>query len=186
MEQGNIQYRVSYRDIKYPRLELTTGDILFVLPFGYKPAILLEKHKGWIRKKADFIKDCLKDIAGRELTVRTDEEFKNMIYSLVQMTSQELGVKLSNVYFRKMKTKWASLSSKKNLTINMLMKYLPEYLIRYVILHETAHLIEKRHNDRFWKVISQKCKNYLEMEREMFTYWFLLSKKLWMKNTFIA
>jgi hypothetical protein len=77
-----------------------------------------------------------------------------------------------------MRTKWASLSSAKNLTVNRLMKHLPEYLIRYVIFHELAHIIEKRHNEKFWEIISRKFKNYQKMEREMFIYWFLVSKDL--------
>jgi len=50
-------------------------------------------------------------------------------------------------------------------------------LIRYVIFHEMAHLIEKRHNDKFWQIVSGKYKSYRKMETEMFTYWFLVSKE---------
>jgi len=42
-----------------------------------------------------------------------------------------------------MKTKWASYSQKGNLTINALLKYLPERLVRYVVFHEMIHSIEK-------------------------------------------
>jgi len=81
---------------------------------------------------------------------------------------------IHKIYFRRMKTKWASCSLKGNLTVNTLMKYLPEELIRYVIFHETAHLIERRHNDRFWGIISQKFGNYEKMEQDLFSYWFLI------------
>lgn len=177
MELHNIPYKVSHRAVKYPRLEFKTGQLLIVLPFSRKPDVLLDKHKGWILKKFDFIKECLENAKDKELTNRTEEELKELIYSLVEQTSKDLKVKLNYVYFRKMRTKWASLSSVKNLTINRLMKYLPQYLIRYVIFHEMAHVIEKRHNDKFWQIVSRKYKSYREMEREMFTYWFLVSKE---------
>ena len=77
-----------------------------------------------------------------------------------------------------MKTKWASLSSAKNLTVNRLMCYLPEYLIHYVIYHEMTHLKEKRHNSEFWKIIKRKFKDFETLEREMFIYWFLVSKEI--------
>ncbi|MGC8579952.1 MAG: M48 family metallopeptidase [bacterium] len=99
-------------------------------------------------------------------------------FFLAKETSKELRVELNHIYFRKMRTKWASLSSAKNLTINSLVKHLPEYLIRYVIFHELAHIIEKRHNNKFWEIISRKFKNYQKMEREMFIYWFLIPKDL--------
>lgn len=178
MDLHNIQYRVSYRDIKYPRLEFTTGELLFVLPYGHKPESLLNKHRGWILKKMGYIKECLKDIPGKKLAFRTDEEFRELIHTYAEKTAAELRVRVNNIYFRKMKTKWASLSPKKNLTVNMSMKHLPEQLIKYVIFHETAHLIEKRHNDRFWKVISEKFDNYRELEKKMFVYWFVTRQNI--------
>ena len=174
MELRNIPYKVSHRAVKYPRLEFKTGELLIVLPLGHKPDVLLEKHKNWILKKLDFIKGCIENSKDKELIDRTEEKFRKLIHSLVKETSKELRVELNHIYFRKMRTKWASLSSAKNLTVNSLVKYLPEYLIRYVIFHELTHIIEKRHNEKFWEIISRKFKNYQEMEREMFIYWFLV------------
>ena len=109
---------------------------------------------------------------------RTEREFKGLIYSIVKRTSKELGAELDKIYFRTMRTKWASCSSKRNLTVNTLMRHLPEYLLKYVIFHEIAHLQEKRHNDEFWKKISKKFKNYQDLERDLFVYWFQVSKAL--------
>jgi len=55
-----------------------------------------------------------------------------------------------------MKTKWASHSRNSNLTINTLMKYLPEDLIHYITYHEIAHAIERKHNENFWDIINKK------------------------------
>ena len=175
MELHNIPYKVSHRAVKYPRLEFKTGKLLIVLPLGSKPDILLDKYKHWIIKQFNFIKGCLESTKDKKLINRTEEEFRKLIYFLAKETSKELRVELNHIYFRKMRTKWASLSSAKNLTVNSLVKYLPEYLIRYVIFHELAHIIEKRHNENFWEIISCKFKNYQKMEREMFMYWFLVS-----------
>ena len=174
MEFHNIPYKVSYRAVKYPRLEFKTGELLIVLPHGANPDFLLVKHKNWIIRKFNFIRECLENTKDKKLIHRTEEEFKELIYFFAKETSEELRVKLNHIYFRKMKTKWASLSSAKNLTVNRLMKYLPEYLVRYVIFHELAHIIEKRHNRKFWEIVSNKFKNYQKMEREMFIYWFLV------------
>ncbi|ODS34342.1 MAG: hypothetical protein SCARUB_00473 [Candidatus Scalindua rubra] len=172
MELHDIQYNVSYRDIRYPRLEFTTGELVFVLPFGHKPEAIFNKHRRWILKKNDFIKECLKESSKKMAIKRTESEFKALIYSIIRRTSRELGVKLNKIYFRKMKTKWASCSSKRNLTVNTLMSYLPTYLIKYIIFHEAAHLIERKHNEKFWDIISQKYKRYTKMEKELFLYWF--------------
>lgn len=178
MELPNIPYKVSHRDVRYPRLEFKTGELLLVLPFGHEPARLLEKHKGWMIRKTGFIKECLRDSSNKKLVGRSEEELKDLIHSFSEGISKELGEELNKIYFRTMKTKWASCSSKRNLTMNRLMKYLPGHLLKYVIFHEIAHLKEKRHNDKFWKRISKKFSNYQELEKDLFVYWFQVVNRI--------
>lgn len=175
--KSSLDYDVSYRDIKYPRVELRTGKPLFVLPFGYKPDAIYKKHKNWVLKKINFIEECLSNAKDKKLFERSDEEFKKLAFSIVEKISIGLNLEIKGIYFRKMRTKWASLSSVKNLTVNKNMKYLPEYLIEYIIFHELTHIVEKNHNERFWQIISGKYKNYQEMEKELFEYWFKISEK---------
>lgn len=178
MVLNNNSYKVSHRSIKYPRVELKTGKLHFILPFGYNPDILFEKHKGWIYKKISFIEGCLDNARNKELVERSDKEFKNLIYKVTEKASLDLEVKVREIYLRKMRTKWASLSLLKNLTVNKFMKYLPEYLIGYIIFHELVHVIEKKHNGRFWEIISKKYNDHQKMERELFEYWFKISGKV--------
>jgi len=170
----DIPYKVYYRAVKYPRLEFKTGKLIIVLPMGHEPEVLLEKYQDWIRKKLNFIEECIEYARGKQLVSRTEKEFRELVHSLANETAKDLNVGLNRVYFRRMSTKWASLSSAKNLTVNRLMKYLPEYLIRYVIFHELVHIIERKHNENFWRIVSRRYENYREMEREMFVYWFLI------------
>lgn len=172
MELHNIPYSVSHRNVKYPRLEFRTGKLLLVLPFGDKPDPILNKHKKWILKKMSFVEDCLKHASGKRRVARTEKEFRDLTFSLVKKALIELGGRLNHIYFRMMRTKWASLSSNRNLTINRLMKHLPEHLLIYVIFHEIVHLKEKRHNNKFWERISKKFSNYQELEKDLFIYWF--------------
>lgn len=176
--ESSLNYKVSYRDIKYPRVELKTGKTLFVLPFGYNPDILYKKHKSWIFKKINFIEECLDNAKNKELVERSYEEFKKLIYSVVKKISCDLEIKIKQVYFRKMRTKWASLSQVRNLTANKFMKYLPGYLIEYIIFHELVHVTEKKHSSRFWVMISGKYNDYQKLEKELFEYWFKVSEKV--------
>lgn len=108
---------------------------------------------------------------------RTDEELKGIVNSPVIKFSRELKVKINKVFFRRMKSKWASCSSRKNLTINTLLRYLPKSLIKYVVFHEMTHMIERRHNENFWKVIGKKYKNYRENESDLLAHWFLIQRR---------
>lgn len=178
MVLNNYSYKVSYRDIKYPRVELKTGKLLFILPFGYNSDFLFKKHSSWIYKKINFIDKCLKSARDKELVERTDEEFERLINRFVREISLGLKVNINRIYLRKMRTKWASLSPLKNLTFNKFMRYLPDYLIAYIIFHEMTHVIEKKHNARFWRIVEKRYKNYRELERELFEYWFKVSEKI--------
>ena len=53
-----MEYKVSYRRVKYPRLEFKTGELLLILPFGQDPKPFVEKHRRWIEGKAEFIRGC--------------------------------------------------------------------------------------------------------------------------------
>ncbi|HPD60956.1 MAG TPA: M48 family metallopeptidase [Thermodesulfobacteriota bacterium] len=172
MELLNIPYKISHRDVRYPRLEFKTGELLFVLPLGFNPEKVFSKHQKWIQDKFAFIEGCLKDAPPGKIVTRTEKEFQSLALFFAKRSSQELNVTPNRIYFRKMRTKWASLSAKGNLTINTLMKYLPEYLIKYIIFHELTHLKVKRHNEIFWKIIFKRFKNLPKIEKNLFSYWF--------------
>jgi len=178
MEFCDIPYRISYRNIKHPRLELRTGELEVILPFGHDPETVLSKHRNWIFKKTEFIKECLNNSSNMEINDRTEKEFKKITRSLVNLFTGELKIRLNKVYFRKMKTKWASCSSRNNLTFNKLMKYLPKHLIDYIIFHEVAHLIELKHSKKFWKLVSGKFPKHNKIEEDLFAYWFLIQSNM--------
>ena len=179
ISDSTINYEVVHRNIKYPRLEFKTGKLLLVLPKNYKDHNeIIEKHKDWIHKRKSEIETAMEGAQNKRLDLgRTDEEFKKLICSNVEDISSDLKIKINNIFFRKMKSKWASCSTNKNLTINTLLKYLPYNLIKYVTFHEMVHLIERKHNNHFWKIIANKFDNYEDKEKELFEYWFLINKK---------
>ena len=175
-----INYEIVHRSIKYPRLEFKTGKLLLVLPKNHRDHNdIIEKHKDWIYKRNSEITAAVVKAQKKKLDLkRTEEEFKGSIYSIIENISGDLKININKIYFRRMKSKWGSCSSKKNLTINTLLRYLPKNLIEYVIFHEMVHLIERKHNERFWGLISNKFENYNEKEKELFEYWFLIHKIL--------
>ena len=97
--------------------------------------------------------------------------------------------KLLKVSFRAMKTKWAFIRLEKDkqeklyISINRMMSYLPDYFIRYIIFHEIAHLKEKKHNGRFWDIIKKDYKNYKELEKELFVFWFKIEEQQNLKTS---
>ncbi|KXB02729.1 hypothetical protein AKJ47_03255 [candidate division MSBL1 archaeon SCGC-AAA261G05] len=177
IDDMNLEYEIVHRNIKYPRLEFKTGNLLLVLPRGYEDQDVIEKHKDWIYEKNNIINSALKEAKDKNLESRDEKDFKDLVHFLVEDFSDELDLEINRVFFRKMKTKWASCSQKRNLTINKLSKYLPGELIKYIILHEMLHLTERKHNEKFWNLISQQFSDYKKKEKELFVYWFLIQNE---------
>jgi len=129
--------------------------------FEELPEDIRDKVEEGVKKRLNAINMFLENPKRIELIAKDiAEHFKN----------------INNIYFRRMKSKWGSCSLNENLTINTFLKCLPYNLIEYVVFHEMIHLIERKHNGHFWKIISKKFDNYEEKEKELFEYWFLIQK----------
>lgn len=180
-QEANLEYNIDYRNVKHPRLEFKTGTLLLILPKSYKSEKeVLEKYRKWIGKKELIIRTALQEANARSLNQdRTDKELRNLVHTLAQNFQKELDTHIAKIYFRKMKTKWASHSQNNNLTINTLLKHLPHPQIEYIIYHELIHAKQgKKHDKNFWNLINRKFKNYQTLENDLLTYWFLIQQNL--------
>ena len=175
-----VKYTVAYRNVKHPRLEYKTGTLQLILPKTTKDEKqTLQKYQKWIQKKEQIIKKALEEAQAKNLNLnRTDKELRNLIHTLAQNYQTQLNTKINKIYFRKMKTKWASHSKNGNLTVNTLLKYLPQDIIEYVIYHEITHSIERKHNQNFWNIITKRFPDYENKEKDLLTYWFIIQKTI--------
>jgi predicted metal-dependent hydrolase len=173
-----ISYDIDYRRIRYPRLEFKTGRLLLVLPKNHRNhERLIEKHKDWIYRRYSEIQAALKNAENIQLDLnRTEDDFRCLVHSYVDKLEDELNVSVKQIKFRKMKSKWGSCSSERNITINTFLKYLPADFIEYVVFHEMVHLVEWKHNKRFWGLVSARFRGYKEYEKGLLSYWFLVRK----------
>lgn len=174
------EYTIIYRNIKHPRLEYKTGTLTLILPKTHKnPQQILQKYQKWIQRKQNAITKALEEAKTKTIIQnRTEKELRELVNTLVQTYQKELNTTINKIFYRKMKTKWASHSPNNNLTINTLTKYLPKDLIEYIIYHEIAHSIERKHNEKFWNIITKKFPDYPNKEKDLLTYWFIIQKTI--------
>jgi predicted metal-dependent hydrolase len=172
------EYTVEYRNVKHPRLEFKTGTLLVILPKkGWTPEQVLEKYGGWIKRKQTTIDNAVQQKTQTTINkTRTTKDLKNLVMQFAYTAQKELNTKINKIYLRKMKTKWASHSKSNNLTINTLTKHLPENLVNYIVFHETAHSIERKHNENFWNLIRKRFPDHNAKENDLLTYWFLIQE----------
>lgn len=174
MESQQIQ--IVKRKVKYPRLELKTGQMVLIMPYrgGYDANLLIEKHKKWIKNKLCFIEKIKKEFSNVKLCTRTEKEFADLIRELVRKIAGILQVQSSKISLKYMRSRWGSCSRKKRITLNARLKYLPVDLIHYVVHHEMCHLIFLNHSKNFWKLMAKQFSDYKNCERKLFGYWFLM------------
>ena len=173
-----VEYEVIHRKVKNARLEIKTDKIRIIMPltrFNYEE--IIKNHEKWIYNKISNIKALQTASEKKELNSDVNEDiFRTTVKDWILEFSNDLGVDFNRVFFKKMRSRWGSCSSNKNLNINRYLMFLPNHLIEYVVFHEVAHLVEMSHNKKFWHIISIKYPNYKELEKELLIYWIKLKK----------
>lgn len=80
----------------------------------------------------------------------------------VECYAEEMDVEYESVTVRNQRTRWGSCSPKQNLSFNWRLTMAPEEVLEYVVVHELAHLIEKNHTDKYWRVVQEYMPDYKE------------------------
>lgn len=81
--------------------------------------------------------------------------------------ANNLELPIGKISIRGQKTRWGSCSSKKNISLNYKLLFLPNYLVRYVLIHELCHTLEMNHSDRYWREVEMRVPDYPQLEREL-------------------
>lgn len=169
--------KVENRNIKYPRIEMRTGEVRFILPLNMNHHPIMDKYQTWINDKTADIEKALKNSAKLKLNSRSQQKLKLMILDTIDKYSDEYGVVVNRVILRELSSKWGSCSSVGNLTFNKLLSSLPDHHLQYIVFHELMHLIERKHSTKYWSLVSEKFNDYKKIEEELISYWFLINKK---------
>lgn len=84
------------------------------------------------------------------------ERLREQADRLLLKWQKALGVELAEYGIRRMKTKWGTCNSNaRRIWLNLELAKKPVQCLEYVIVHELAHLIERRHDDRFISIMDQ-------------------------------
>ncbi len=141
---------VSYRSVAGDQLRLSLDDNLLnaELPNSYTDENLADIFVQWLKKYAT-----------RHCTLIANE-----ISLVTELKYEKLSV-------RGQKTRWGSFSSRGTLSLNYKLLFLPEALLRHVILHELCHSVHMNHSADFWDLLESFDENALEHDRQLAEGW---------------
>lgn len=84
---------------------------------------------------------------------------------------RELGLAFRRVYIKRQRTRWASCSRQRAITLNAKLLFLAPALVRYVMVHELCHLAEMNHSPRFWSLVQKNHADYHAHDRALRKEW---------------
>jgi predicted metal-dependent hydrolase len=99
----------------------------------------------------------------------------------VRRLAHDHGFDVSKIVVKSQRTRWASCSAKKTISLNLLLMFLPEPVVRYAILHELAHTREMNHGPRYWAVVNGIAPGYEVLDEELRRSWRLVPE--WIRPT---
>ena len=93
---------------------------------------------------------------------------KAAAWRLVKEYEPWMGVQVSGITIRQMKTRWGSCNVKTHhINLNLaLYEKAPEYL-EYVVVHEMCHILEASHNQVFWGYVTQYYPDWKAVRKRM-------------------
>ena len=85
-------------------------------------------------------------------------ELKRIFPPILKQCEDRMGVKANACKVQYMKTRWGSCNVEaKRILINLQLVKKPIECLEYVIIHELAHLIERRHSNLFRSLVEKYC-----------------------------
>jgi len=84
------------------------------------------------------------------------QKMQDLLPPLIEKWENIIGVKISAHTIRLMKTRWGSCNTRtKKINLNLKLMQKPLSCIEYVLVHELIHLLESRHNQRFYELMQR-------------------------------
>ena len=79
-----------------------------------------------------------------------------------EINERHFNVNVNDIKFKKQESRWGSCSGHGNINISYRLLFAPEDILRYVCVHELAHLIKPNHSEEFWKIVKNVVPDYKE------------------------
>jgi predicted metal-dependent hydrolase len=95
------------------------------------------------------------------------DKAKEYLVPRLKQVSGETGLAYSSVSIRQQKTRWGSCSSRRSISLNARLLFLPPELVTYVMIHELCHTKHLNHAPIFWRLVASYLQDYRRFDRQL-------------------
>lgn len=135
-----------------------------------------ESHSG-IRLRAGSGKlvvsgaDLNRDAVLRKLKDWLRVKVREGLFPLVDKLAKKHQLRLGGLLVKSQRTRWASFSAQRNLSLNTKLLFLSPDLFRYVVIHELCHTVHMNHGSEFWRLVASHEPNYKVLDQVLRKAW---------------
>ncbi len=96
------------------------------------------------------------------------QQLKAELPRLISKWEPIVGVTINDWGVKKMKTRWGTCNIKaRRIWLNLELIKQPQDCLEYVIVHELVHLLERKHNQRFWGYMTKFMPHWQQYQEEL-------------------
>lgn len=135
-----------------------------------------ESHSG-IRVRADDKKlvisgdNLYRDAAIRKLKDWLRVKVREGLFPLAEKLANKHRLQLGGLLVKSQRTRWASCSAQRNLSLNTKLLFISPDLVRYVVIHELCHTVHMNHGNDFWRLVASKEPMYKKLDQDLREAW---------------
>lgn len=93
------------------------------------------------------------------------------LFPLAERLAAKHSLKLGRIFVKSQRTRWASCSAQRNLSLNTKLLFLPPDLVRYVLVHELCHTAHMNHSKDFWRLVASCEPSYITLDQALRGAW---------------
>jgi predicted metal-dependent hydrolase len=101
------------------------------------------------------------------LTVRAQELLAPQLEALAAL----MGVSYQRLQIRRQRTRWGSCSRRGTISLNCCLLFQRPEVVRYLLVHELAHLRHMNHGEHFWAQVERFEPQWRALDRELSRGW---------------
>jgi predicted metal-dependent hydrolase len=109
------------------------------------------RAKGPLLVVSGAVDDAEKCLAA--LTRWLDRTARERLLPVLAETASAAGIAYAGARVRRQRTRWGSCSSRKTISLNRNLVFLPDHLVHSLMLHELAHVQVMNHSPRFYDAL---------------------------------